>query len=194
MKPFKLLLWLFIGFIVCVALGAWTTFDYGLRCTKCLADKHVVEQHLFGITVSRRTKDRDPAADYERVFGHPCQHIFRRGGFGRGSHSLLGSSIGCGMTGEGVFTRPRLEAVSATYDAERRLHDRDLTLATFQVIDTLMPPDIQMQQRRDLPETAQSTTFLLGSFLRRAKTVEQWHAVLDAARQNFTDTSKLPTE
>jgi hypothetical protein len=57
-----------------------------------------------------------------------------------------------------------------------------------------MPPDIQIQQRRDLPETAQSTTFLLGSFLRRARTVEQWRAVLDAARQNFTDTSNLPTE
>ena len=57
-----------------------------------------------------------------------------------------------------------------------------------------MPPDIQMQQRRDLPETAQSTVFLLGSFLRRAKTVEQWRAVLDAARKNFSDTSDLPNE
>ncbi len=194
MKPSKFILWLFIALIVCIAFGAWTTYDYGLRCTKCLADKHVVEQQLFGITVSRRTKDRDQAADYERIFGHPCEHVFRKGGFGRGWHSLLGSGIGCGMTGEGVFIRPRIEAVSAAYDAEHRLHDRELTLATFQFIDTLMPPDIPMQQRRDLPETTQSTTFLLGSFLRRAKTVEQWRAVLDAAHQNFNDTSKLPTE
>ena len=194
MKLSKVILWLSIAFIVCVAFGAWTTFDYNLKCAKCLASKHVVEQQLFGITVSRTTKDMDPAADYQRIFGHPCEHVFRKGGFGRGWHSLLGSGIGCGITGEGGFVRPRIEAVSATYDAEHRLHDHDLTLATFQLIDTLMPPDVQMQQRRDLPETAQSTTFLLGSFLRRAKTVEQWRAVLDATRQNFSDTSNLPTE
>jgi hypothetical protein len=194
MNAVKPILWFFIGFIVCVAFGAWTTFDYGLQCTKCLVDKHVVEQHLFGITISRRTEDRDSGADYERVFGHPCQHVFRKGGFGRGSHSLFGSSIGCGITGEGAFVRPRLEAVAATYDAENRLHNHALTVATFGLIDTLMPPEIKMQQRRDLPETAQSTTILLGSFLRRAKTVEQWRAVLDAARKNFMDTSNLPTE
>ena len=194
MKPFKVILWLFITFIACIAFGAWTTYDYGLQCTKCLADKHVVEQQLFGITVSRRIKDGDPAANYERIFGHPCEHVFRKGDFGRSRHSLLGSGIACGITGEGAFVRPRIEAVSATYDAEHRLHDHDLTLATFQLIDTLMPPDIQMQQRRDLSKTTQSTTFNLGLFLRRAKTGEQWLAVLDAARQNFTDTSNLPTE
>jgi hypothetical protein len=194
MKLSKVLLWLAIVFIACVALGAWTTYDYGLRCTKCLAGKHVVEQQLFGITVSRHTTDRDTAADYERIFGHPCEHVFRKGGFGRGWHSILGSGIGCGITGEGAFIGPRIEAVSATYDADHRLHDHDLTLATFQFIDTLMPPDIQQQQRHDLPATAESTTSLLGSFLHHAKTVEQWRAVLDAARQNFSDTSNLLTE
>jgi hypothetical protein len=192
MKLSKVILCVFAAFILCIAFGAWTTYDFGLRCTKCLADKHVVEQQLFGLTLSRRSKDRDPAADYERIFGHPCEHVFRKGGFGRGWHSLLGSGIGCGITGEGVLIRPRIEAVSAAYDAEQRLHDRKLTLDTFQLIDTLMPPDIQMRHRHDLPETAQSTTLLLGSFLRRAKTVEQWRAVLAAARKDFSDTSNLP--
>jgi hypothetical protein len=194
MKAIKIILWLFVALIVCIAFGAWTTYDYGLDCTKCLLGKQVVEQQLFGITVFRRTVNVERAADYERIFGQPCEHIFRKGGFGRGSHSLLGSGIGCGMTGEGVFVRPRVEAVSATYAAEQRLHDHELTLDTFRLIDTLMPPNIQMQQRRDLPETAQSTVSLLGSFLRRVKTAEQWRAVLDAAAKNFSDTSNLPNE
>jgi hypothetical protein len=69
MKPLKAILWFSIALIVCVALGAWTTFDYGLRCTKCLADKHVVEEHFFGIPFFRSATDRYPGADYERIFG-----------------------------------------------------------------------------------------------------------------------------
>lgn len=194
MKPSKVILWSFVALIVCIAFGAWTTYDYAIGCTKCLLGKQVVEQKLFGITVFRRTVNVERAADYERIFGHPCKHVFRKGGFGCGSHSLLGFSIGCGIIGEGAFVQSRLEAVSATYAVEQRLHDRELTLDTFRLIDTLMPPDIQMQQRRDLPEAAQSTLFLLGSFLRRVNTVGQWRAILDAARENFRDTSNFPNE
>jgi hypothetical protein len=178
-----------------VAFSAWTTFDYGLYCSKCLASKHVVEQQLFRLTVSRTTKDREPGADYVRIFGHPCEHVFHQAGYGRRERSLFwGSMIGCGVTGEGCFIRPRLEAVSAAYRAESDFHDRDLTLATFQLIDTLMPPDQAMPQRRDFPGFDQKPIYLLSHYLRRAKTVEQWQAVLDAAREDFRDTSNLPTE
>ena len=101
MKISKVILWLFVAFVafvVCIAFRAWTTFDYGLDCAKCLLGKQFVEQQLFGITVSRRTVNVERAADYERIFGHPCEHVFRKGGFGRGTHSLLSFGIGCGMT------------------------------------------------------------------------------------------------
>lgn len=193
MRPIEIILWVLIVFVVCLAFGAWSTYDYGLQCTKCLAGKHVVEQQLFGLTVLRGTEDRERAADYERIFGRPCEHVFRKGGFGRGSHSLLGSSIGCGITGEGVLVRPRLEAVFAAYDIERRLIDPELTLATFDLIDTLMPPDISIDQRHAVPDTAQSKSFLISLYLRRANAVEEWRAVLHAARGDFSDRSNLPT-
>jgi hypothetical protein len=194
MKISKCFLWLSIAAFICGAFGAWTTFDYSLDCTKCLASKHVVEQKAFGITISHSTEDEDKGEDYPRIFGHPCEHVFRKGGFGEAWHSLFGSGIGCGVTGEGIFIRPRLEAVAVTYDAEQRLHDRDLTLATFQLIDTLMPADSRMPPQHAWPQTPRRTTSLLGIFLRRAETVEQWRLVLEAAYQNFPDTSKLPTE
>src|SRR3954463_11081479 len=84
-----------IAFIpVCVAFGAWKGYDYSLVCAKCLASKHIIEQHFLGITFSRTMRNTKPAADYERIFGHPCEHIFRKSGFGRVSHSLSRSIVG----------------------------------------------------------------------------------------------------
>jgi hypothetical protein len=179
--------------LLCTGFGAWTTHDYSLNCAKCLKSRHVIEQHFYGIVFSRTTKDVEPAADYERIFGYPCQHIFRKGGFGRSSHSLSRSIIGCGITAEGSLVRPRMEAVSAVYDAERLFHDRDLTLDTFRLIDTLMPADIRMEQRNDLATTARNNLFLLGTSLRNVETVQQWHTVLDLAKKNLCDPSNLPT-
>ena len=175
--------------IACTAFGAWKGYDYSLNCTRCLKSKHVIEQQFFGVTFSRTSKDMDLSADYERIFGHPCEHIFRKGGFGRTSHSLSRSIVGCGLTGDGSLLRPRLEAVSAVYDAEHLFHDRDLTLDTFRLIDTLMPPDIRMEQRNDLTRAAQSNLFLFGSSLRDVGTAQQWQRVLDAAKKDFRDTS-----
>ena len=62
--------WLLLEF------GGWSTYDYGLHCTRCALRKRVVEKHLFGCTVYRREGEATPAQDYERLFGHPCEHVF----------------------------------------------------------------------------------------------------------------------
>ena len=194
-KTFKFILRLAIALIVCAALGAWSTYDYGLRCTKCLAGKHVVEQRFFGIPFFRSTTTRATEADYERIFGHPCQHIFRKGGFGRGSRLLfMPAAVACGSTAEGSFVRPRIEAVSATYAVERRLPGRELALDTLRAIDQMWPPDIKLEQREEISQQARSTVLNLGFYLPRVKTVEQWQAVLTAAQGGFKDVSNLPAE
>jgi hypothetical protein len=192
MKPFKIILWLCIGLVASVVLGAWGTYDYGLRCTKCLAKKHVVEHQFLGIPVSRRTKDQKEAEDYEGVFGHPCEHVLRKGGFGRTRYSLFGGGIACGITGEGSFFRPRMQAASAAYEVQGRLDDRALALETFQFIDGLMPPDLRFEQRKELPLAASVTLSYLAGYLEDSQTVEQWREALHTARKDFTEISNLP--
>jgi hypothetical protein len=191
MKLFKIGLYSLLAVAICLACGAWTTDDYGLSCAKCLEKKHVVEQRFLGIQLSRRTRDRKPPGDYERVFGHSCEHVFRKGGFGRSRRSIGGSSIGCGTTSEGIFIRPRMQAVAAAYDAEQRLHERDLALETLQLVDTLMPPDFPLERRREMTDVTHSTLWMLGSYLGKVETSGQWRAVLDAARDGFKDVSSL---
>jgi hypothetical protein len=157
--------------------------------------KHTVEQRFFGITCFRRTSDGSPGPDYARIFGHPCQHVFRKGGFGRGARFLfMPTVIGCGSTAEGMLVRPRVEAVAATFAAERRLRDRGLALDTFRVIDNLFPPDTESNQLRELPKEARSAASSLGFYLSRVQTVEEWQAVLTAAHGGFKDVSNLPTD
>jgi hypothetical protein len=174
------------------AFGGWVVDDYGLRCTKCLETKHVVVQRFLGIPLYKRTQDHKPPGDYERVFGHSCEHVFRKGGFGRTTCSIFGSGIGCGRTGEGMVLAPRISAVGATYEAEKLLHDRELVHETFQLIDSLVPPDSSFERRKELSPIDGVTLMRLAHHLHRVKTAEQWRAVLDAARQGYEALNKLP--
>lgn len=192
MKAFKIILWVSIAFVVSALFGAWGRYDYGVRCSKCLAKKHVVEWQFLGIPLTRRTQDQKGAQNYEGVFGRPCEHVLRQGGFGRTSISLFGGGIGCGMTGEGMLVRPRMDAVSAVYEIHARLDDRGLALETFQFIEELMPADLGLQALKDLPLAAPVTLSHLASYLQKAQTVEDWRSALEAARRDHRDLNKLP--
>ena len=177
----------------CALSGAWSTYDLGLQCTKCLAEKSVVEQRLLGFTVSRQMRNGDAGMDYGRIFGHHCEHIFRKSGFGRGSHSVFGRMVACGKTNEGSFFQVRNKAVFAAFRAEQQYHDQKLTRETFQLIDGLMPPDVQFDvSQQESP--AQVNLMLLEVYLKDVRSVDQWRSVLDSAHQGFSDTSHLPVK
>jgi hypothetical protein len=167
---------------ILVAVGAWTTWDYGLDCTKCLAEGRVVEEHVFGFVVFRRTTFAPPPTDYERIFGRPCEHEFRRGGFGRTAHAY-GGTIACGMTAEGWRVEPRLEAVAATYDASVASAMRPSRSKTLAFVDTLIAPDTTIATSND--DTFRPRAIALRELayrLRRATTLDGWRAALRSGR------------
>src|SRR5688572_26370916 len=115
MRAARIVLMSLVGLAVLLTLSAlspWAVFDYGYRCTKCLADSHVVERSFIGFIYSKTVTPRGAGSDYERIFGQPCQHVFRKGGCGR----RRGPLISCGETAEGVMFAPRNIAVKACYD------------------------------------------------------------------------------
>jgi hypothetical protein len=187
-------MWLAIAIVTAVALGAWSTYDYELNCTKCKFHKHVVVERFLGIPFYRSTTEHGSGADYQRIFGQPCQHVFRRGGFGRSSRGLIGGAGGCGITAEGNFLRPRTETVEATFDLEHQIPNKELAVQTFQLIDRFLPPDARMEQREQFPNASLGNLFQLRMYLFRVQTSEQWRDVLECARENFSRQPQLPPD
>jgi hypothetical protein len=105
-------------------------------------------------------------------------------GFGREGHAFFHASIiACGMTFAGIVTAPRLDAVEATYEVERRLGDTALAIQTLAFVDTCIAPDAAI--RSPAEETwrrSASTLHELAHRLRRATTVDDWRAALRAGR------------
>src|SRR4051794_1718609 len=75
-----------VAVAMALLFGAWTTEDHELHCTRCLARKYVVDERFLGLMFFRKTTGRPGPGDYERIFNRPCEHVFRRGGFGRQNH------------------------------------------------------------------------------------------------------------
>jgi len=174
---------------VAVAVGlliGGSTYDYGLRCTKCLLDRHIIERKCFGIPFYRSSTKRTKAADCEGIFNQPCQHVFRTGGFGRSP--LFGGSIGCGVTAEGNFLRYRIQAVVTTYELAKRFGDKQTARDTFAVIDRLMPPDTRPSEGAYIP----SELMQLSWYLEKVTTREEWLDVLRCATNGFHEKPNLP--
>lgn len=193
MKVLKSVASLLVVCVVLFALGAWSTFGYGLHCVRCLAEKHANEVRLFGVPVYRSTSKLYQAPDYELIIGQPCQHIFRKGGFGRGRYSLRGCSIGCGQTWEGSVFGKRKEAIAATFKLHQQLGQRQLALATLRAIDLALPPDASLDRGDPRSDASKETLFYLPQFLGQAQTADEWRKVLAASETNFRDQSGLPS-
>ena len=179
-----------LGVIVLIGSAvAWTTYDYSIICTKCLASKHVEEQRLLGLTFRRATSEGESGEDYQRVYSRPCVHVFHRGGFGRRTLLL----IACGKTAEGLRYEARDRAVRMAFLAEKRFHDQELTNRTFSIIDRLAPPDEMPPSRDNGPSlTTNETLVQLADYLLRAESVEHWRTILQSAENDFTDKAGRP--
>jgi hypothetical protein len=87
------------------------------------------------------------------------------------------------MTAEGWRVEPRLDAVAATYDAERRLGDAALAIQTLAFVDTLIAPDATIATSND--DTFRPRAIALRELayrLRRATSVDDWRAALRSGR------------
>ena len=187
MKRSILITGLGFGLLICLSFGAWSTRSTTLNCAKCLAGKHQTQQALFGIPVWWNTSEQKPDAHaYEEVFGVPCEHIFYSQGFCHTTHTVLGSTVGCG--GSNSLIRSRLMAVAATYDAEQRLKDRDLAKETLRFIDQTIPAEIK-DWNRGTSRKGEAIAAQLFTHLSRSQTRKDWRAALVAAQGGFTDTS-----
>ena len=175
-----------VGVWFLLETGGWLTYDYGLHCTRCLLDRHVIEKRLFGYTVSRRETVRTPAQDYERLFGHPCKHVFRTGGTGSSRGLFLDRGIMCGITAEGAIFSYRLGAMQSVYDVERNFVDNELALRTFKLIDGLLPADATLDDIENLTPDFAGVLSLLARKLYKVSSTEEWRGVLKDAEGGFT--------
>jgi hypothetical protein len=178
--------------LVALLLGAWSTWSYTLRCTTCSATAQLVEQQFLGFPFSPRRSEPRPGAQYERLFGRPCKHVFRRVGFARNTHLLLGMVTVCGVTSEGVMLHGRMEAVQALYRLDLRLPNQELAAKTLALIDRLVAPDAQGNDLRHALRRSGDTLLELAQRLDRVQTVEQWQDVLRCAQENFRHSPELP--
>jgi hypothetical protein len=185
-KTPKFVLLVAVAFAIAFALGAWTKLEYSLQCTNCLLCRRVIDQRFLGVTFCRSTTEQTPPADYRSIFAQQCQHIFRRGGRGKTSGPVFARLVACGMYSEGILIRPRLDAVSVTYDAARRLGDQQLARETFEFINKLMPPDAP---NKGGAANSRELLSQLSQALKSAQTLDDWRRVLQSARKGFPGTN-----
>ncbi|MBN8459230.1 MAG: hypothetical protein J0M04_15470 [Verrucomicrobia bacterium] len=179
------------GIIIVAIIGvaAWSEYGYSIVCTKCLATKHATEQRFFGLTIRTTVSPIGGGQNYEGVFGRPCDHVFHRGGWG----TMHLGFISCGKTREGLLYEPRDSAVAMAFRATKLYHDDELTKRTFAMIDRLAPPDgTTPSNDSEAGRTREVTLRLLGHFLGRANSSEDWRLILQAAENSFEDTTGLP--
>jgi len=104
---------LVLALLVTLLLGGWSTWSYGLRCANCAVGAQLLEQRFwcchFGAT--------GPKGSLEQILSvflvGRCKHAFRREGFGRTTHLLLGGNGRLRDHVRGGALRPRIVAVQA---------------------------------------------------------------------------------
>lgn len=179
---------------LCTETG-YQRFSIGAICPKCLQRASIREKRIHGVTIYRSIRlDQSPGeimssaalgpaqpevspALYEQFLGRKCDHVFKRGGFGRTSGFLLGHVHADGIYMESSWFAPRIEAVESLYLAFVNSGSEGLARRTYAIIDTAIPigNDEHMQEARAL--------------LRR-----QDHLPLDQAEQYFPEAARVARE
>jgi hypothetical protein len=187
-----IVLTLIIAFILFTVGGR--RIDIALTCPLCLQSGDRVEKDLFGIPYYRHQSLRrypggidtpfgvgprsgyvDPKL-YEEIFGHPCTHEFKKGGFCRSTYGL----VGCGAYGEGSRLRVRNEVAVEIFHAYSRVHDKAIARKTFDLIESLQPIN------STLPPDPKF--YFLRHNLALVGTVKEWEQVLADAQDDESST------
>ncbi len=174
------------------------TYDYGKTCIYCLRDYHVVEEQFCGVTFYRKSKLRDEGYPrYEEVFGHPCEHVYKTGGFGRSIGGIWGGGIGCGMTAEGVLFRQRKAIIGLSYRLSETTRETAPLITTIELMDIWFPETLLKDFSGDtsLVSAGQNAAFSWENDLQDVQTVEEWNTVIKNAQakaEEYYDAMKRP--
>lgn len=179
-----------IGLVTVVGVFSGTTVDYSADCIRCLRYERGLEHFVFGIKVYHKhglarddyriigdfrlpTIPMGSPSFYDALLESPCQHVFKRSGFGRSP--LLGGSIGCGSYGEGRIFRPRRYALSALQLTHGRVPNLSLARATYDLIEQVFPSD---ESYDDLSDRGVSQIEEMSFILNLVESEEEWRVAL----------------
>ena len=167
-------------------MGGRTAFDYGLTCTRCLDDSHVIERKFLGVTYSTKRTHRGKPSEYFDITGHECEHVYHKGGFGRSWISWSGSGIGCGSTAEGMVFRDRNQAIRRTFELHQRFGNKELAKRTVELIDRWLPADFEWKSARGRSESRDRLLCFSWAF-QETESEEGWQRLLDVAEHGTLD-------
>lgn len=161
-------------------MGGRSAFDYGLTCTRCLNDSHVIERKFLGVTYSTKRTPRGKPTEYFEITGRKCEHVYHKGGFGRSWISWSGSGIGCGSTAEGMVFRDRNQSIKRTFELHQRFGDKELARRTLELIDRWLPADFDWKASRGRSESQDRLLCFSWAF-KETESKEEWQRLLDIA-------------
>ncbi|MGJ8650474.1 MAG: hypothetical protein ACSHX4_08950 [Opitutaceae bacterium] len=160
----------------------FSTYDYGYTCISCLKDYHIVEDKFAGITYRKNEKlTSEGFKEYEAVFGSPCVHTFKTGGFGRSFGGLWGDGIGCGSTDEGKLFRERKQILQTAMMLSYHFDDTELFKRTMVLVDEWFPKDMTFDYWEDVTNLERMTkVYEFEEKLRNVETLDQWRSAIDS--------------
>lgn len=162
------------------------TWDYGFNCTRCGYYKHRVQKVFAGTPFYEYTMGGHDgyAQAYQELFGQPCPHVMKTGGFGH--------NPGCGMTAEGSVFSGRNQAIKSLFEAYRRTTDRALAQESFALVEQLFPERTTAKSfhagRTDRTNQVEIGEMVLyAEWLGQVETSAEWQSANSAARDRFVD-------
>ena len=194
-----------VAILVVAGLGTCSrsTLSYTAICARCLQHASGIEKSIFGVRYYSKEVHQQasgglmspdifgpPIAQidphlFEEITGHPCAHVFMRGGFCRYSSGM----VGCGSFG-GRRYEFRNALIENLYRAYLRVPDKPLARETVERIDQLYPitsdrknaPEPPMQHPFEAEALPNEPLSILLRGLALVTTHAEWRKVLDAAR------------
>jgi hypothetical protein len=182
-KVLEPLVWCVALFLVISAsFGGFSTYDYSLRCTRCLREYQLVEHRFLGITFSRKEKLIFQGYDLGDFADISHDHIYRKGGVGEEGYYLLGMMMKDGMTAEGSLFKARFQVLKDAFELYKNFPNKELMRETMSFADECLPPDATLDFLHNPRYKKTAFLSILQSSLDRAKSEQDWKTALDDAK------------
>ncbi|MBC2601167.1 hypothetical protein [Puniceicoccus vermicola] len=177
--------------VAAIGLFTGTLIGYSSICVRCLEERRGKEIRIFGIRISDKQKKVEGNSSqintlslppipmgrtetFNLILEQPCQHLFKRRGFGRSG--ILSGGVACGVYGEGQWAEPRLYAMSALDHLYQRVPDLRLARETYTIINDLYPADTPIKDAYYEESFLQRNQF--SAALNIIDSPEQWEETL----------------
>ncbi len=166
--------------------GAYTVTYYSAICPKCLQHAYLTVKEYLGFTIYKKTElsqshgglmspaafsPQIPSPDprtYDEIHGKKCDHVFKKGGFGRSEYGiLLVINHADGICMEWTIFSSRIAAVEILYLLYNTYQDKSLALKTYNLIDRACPIDSKTLKKIDIIHDFTSA-------LNKVQTKEEW--------------------